>query len=426
MGVSYCFRTRHKSFSFKLNEFGSELIIQESSIGRSFTISLEAEGCKWLASQLLQIMGNRPNKEVLRTFRKGIYRLCLFRGENKAGEFLRLMKVENGKVKTLMIPKEKDGAGWSNFYVYVKSFFIADNQREKNLGRLSKIGVTREEEKSDSEKFKDWRKAITVYRSNTKMSWKEISRKLEAIIKRKPEVNQVAADRAIFWCFGGEELNGLLFKPEQLSSHNTYVKMDNWKKEDHWENLQIGVRYGWIGIEGLPLQMWNIHVFKVIGEACGGLLEVAEETLKKSYLGFAKIKIKGFESGLMNPIIEILCQGEKVCLGAFSISGPKGGVRGYRSAGVTTRKINRMISEVTTSTDGVIFETRVVKRSRCNDDRGGEAGKQAFTAGNWSRDANGFVRKQKALLQARERTAEPVVEDDDVAAYVTIVTCQVT
>ena len=65
-------------------------------------------------------------------------------------------------------------------------------------------------------------------------------------------------------------------------------------------------------------------MFKVIGEACGGLLEVAKETMKRSYMGYAKIKIKGFESGLMNPMIEILYEGVKVYLGVFSLSGPKG------------------------------------------------------------------------------------------------------
>ena len=87
MGVSYCFRTRHKSFSFKLNDFGSELIIQESSIGRSFTISLEADGCKWLASQLLQIMGNRPNKEVLRTLEKVSTDCVSSEGKIRLGSF---------------------------------------------------------------------------------------------------------------------------------------------------------------------------------------------------------------------------------------------------------------------------------------------------------------------------------------------------
>ena len=119
--------------------------------------------------------------------------------------------------------------------------------------------------------------------------------------------------------------------------------------------LQIGVRYSWIGIEGLPLHMWNIHVFKVIGEVCGGFLEVAEETMKRLFMGFAKIKIKGFEYGLMNPVIEILCEGIKVCLGAFSISGPKGVIRGYRTAGVTTRRINLLNTEDFSPKQGVLI-----------------------------------------------------------------------
>ena len=69
--------------------------------------------------------------------------------------------------------------------------------------------------------------------------------------------------------------------------------------------------------------MWNIHVFRVIGEACVGFLEVAEEMKDKTFLGYAKIKVKGFENGLMNLVIEIPCEGDKVCLGAFSIRGPK-------------------------------------------------------------------------------------------------------
>ena len=67
--------------------------------------------------------------------------------------------------------------------------------------------------------------------------------------------------------------------------------------------------------------MWNIHVFKVIGEACGNFLEVAEETKNKSHMGFAKIKVKGFESRLMNPVIEMSCEGLRVYLVVFFIKG---------------------------------------------------------------------------------------------------------
>lgn len=51
--------------------------------------------------------------------------------------------------------------------------------------------------KQDSMALKDWKKAITIYRTNTRMSWGEINGKLESITKRKSEVFQVAADRTI-------------------------------------------------------------------------------------------------------------------------------------------------------------------------------------------------------------------------------------
>lgn len=55
----------------------------------------------------------------------------------------------------------------------------------------------------------------------------------------------------------------------------------------------------------------------------------------------------------MNPVIKILCEGEKVCLGVFSIRGPEGGVRGYRSAGATTKAVMSMRS------DGIIDKASI-------------------------------------------------------------------
>ena len=361
MGAKYTFSTRSKSFSFSLNDYGSAVLIHESHKGRKYSMSIEAEGCKWLSTQLLQMMEVYQEEEFFRTFRNDRYRLTLTRRANKAGEFLSVSKVENGTEKSLMIPKEKDGAGWSNFYVYIKGFFNGNNQNEGNKGRIkdpwfcnpesrepgfgddaeteNRVSTDHLGDKEALMAAKNCMMAITIYRSNTRTSWGDINRKLDSTIKRKSEVFPVAADRAIFWCLEEKELKGLLLNSDQLSSFKTHIKMERWRKEDHWENLQIGVRFSWIGIEGLPLNMWNIHVFKVIGEACGGFLEVAEQTKNKSYLGYAKLKVKGFENGMMNPVIEILCEGEKVCLGAFSIRDQHGGKRGYRTAGDTTRAV---------------------------------------------------------------------------------------
>ena len=237
-GDTYSFCTRFKSFSFNLNCYGTHVIIRESCSRRTFTISIDAEGCYWLASQLLQIMGNRQDGEVFRTFRKGNYRLTITKGGNKAGEFLKLMKVENGTVKSLMIPKERNGAGWSNFYVYINGFFKCEKLKMINAEKIRVARVSRTEDAPGYEMIKDWKMAMIIFRSNTRMSWYAITRKLEAIIKRKAKVNQVVVDRAIFYCVEVDELKALLMNSEQLSSPKTLVRMVNWKKEDHWENYK--------------------------------------------------------------------------------------------------------------------------------------------------------------------------------------------
>ena len=55
--------------------------------------------------------------------------------------------MENGKVKTLMIPKEKDGAGWSNFYVHIKGFFDGGSKNEANKVRIKDVCLRSRESK---------------------------------------------------------------------------------------------------------------------------------------------------------------------------------------------------------------------------------------------------------------------------------------
>ena len=59
----------------------------------------------------------------------------------------------------------------------------------------------------------------------------------------------------------------------------------------------------WIGVEGLPLNLWNLDTFKSIGQTCGGLVEVTKETLDQSFLLYAKLKVKGYKKGFLYPIV---------------------------------------------------------------------------------------------------------------------------
>ena len=191
----------------------------------------------------------------------------------------------------------------------------------------------------NAQQRKDWRRPLVVYRYTMYLSWGNISRRIRDKLRRDVVVVPLAADRAIVWCTDEDEVSSLTLNPIQFSKGRDQVKIKRWNMFAHWDNLQIHVNHSWIGIEGLPLNMWNIHVFKIIGKSLGGLLDVAPETTSLSFLKFAKIKVGGLEDGFVDPILEILCQGLRVSLGIFAISNPMKYSEGRSTLGLITRVV---------------------------------------------------------------------------------------
>ena len=74
-----------------------------------------------------------------------------------------------------------------------------------------------------------------------------------------------------------------------------------------------------MGVEGIPLNWWNIHVFKVIGAKLGGVLEIAKVTLDFSFLNYAKIRVKGFRNGFLPSVLEMPRGSDMVILGIFPL-----------------------------------------------------------------------------------------------------------
>ena len=70
------------------------------------------------------------------------------------------------------------------------------------------------------------------------------------------------------------------------------VRFERWNSETQFKNTKIKCRISWIGIEELPINMWNVHVFKVIGQKCGGLMDIARSTVELTCLSHAKVKMK--------------------------------------------------------------------------------------------------------------------------------------
>ncbi|EXB51961.1 Cation-chloride cotransporter 1 [Morus notabilis] len=116
-------------------------------------------------------------------------------------------------------------------------------ERERGMEALSTEG-------NMAEIAKSWGMAVVVTRRSVDTEWWELKETIGSRVARLVEVVPLTADGAVIWCKDEAERNKLLTK--RLS----------------WEKL------------------------------FGGLLEIAEDTLEKSFLMFAKIKVRGFKDGI--------------------------------------------------------------------------------------------------------------------------------
>lgn len=60
-------------------------------------------------------------------------------------------------------------------------------------------------------------------------------------------------------------------------------------------------------------------MFKVIGERCGGLIDVDVITAKKTYLNYARLRFKDLKGGLIPDSLNIFCWGKHTKLKLFAL-----------------------------------------------------------------------------------------------------------
>ena len=120
------------------------------------------------------------------------------------------------------------------------------------------------------------------------------------------------ADRAILWSNCEENK----IKLEEMGMCNIPrvddVHFQRWSPENQFRNMKTACTNSWIGIEGLPINYWNIQVFKEIGQKCGGLMDVARCTFDFTFLSFAINRLRGKKDGFIPEYMEIDCLGIKV------------------------------------------------------------------------------------------------------------------
>ncbi|KAF4348642.1 hypothetical protein G4B88_007389 [Cannabis sativa] len=148
---------------------------------------------------------------------------------------------------------------------------------------------------------KDWKKAIIMFRDNSRLSWSCIFYNLSRELGRKLQVSQMFDDQVIIWCEDETEMERFLRKGNWNipGTGDTRVFFKRWSTEEQNRDIKVECRGSWIGVKGIPLNVWNMKLFRKIGALCGGLLDVEKVTAKMNFLHHVRIKLEGDSNGFV-------------------------------------------------------------------------------------------------------------------------------
>ncbi|KAF4346221.1 hypothetical protein G4B88_011782 [Cannabis sativa] len=291
-----------------------------------------------------------------RSFRNSLASYFLECFSNRKGEFLKISTLRNNKIKAVIIPEE-DGAkgGLISFGASMESWEerLRFNRRvQGNIGMKRQDCKETEQGKLESNKVpikfpnwklkglgswdflpkangsfrpkndfpirqlkqkkfheymkakqceKDWKKAIIMFRDNSRLSWSCIFYNLSRELGRKLQVSQMFDDQVIIWCEDETEMERFLRKGNWNipGTGDTRVFFKRWSTEEQNRDIKVECRGSWIGVKGIPLNVWNMKLFRKIGALCGGLLDVEKVTAKMNFLHHVRIKLEGDSNGFV-------------------------------------------------------------------------------------------------------------------------------
>ena len=370
------FRTEHKLFLLTVEKGGQAVKIVERNRVKDFDLSFELGGANWLCDITLEAVQFQGKNGFLRKFRGSSYVLLATIDTNRRGRFLRLDKLQEGKLSSIYVPNGFQSNGWRELRNCLLSMLRRERMRvvsrtEGNVfdgDKYSFFGSIGEQ--------KNWRFAVVFYRSSANESWEGVKFRLCRRLGRAVDLSTLHANRGILWCRDEKEKSHLLKSDFCKLNIVETVKVVQWSQQQHWEDIFFQGQNIWVGIEGIPLNWWNIHAIKVIGAKLGGVIEIAKETLDRSFLTYAKIRVSGFYNGFLPSILELPRGSDSVMLGIFPLydNGASSSVGSGRTLGLAFRRgkvLRRSIVDVNAHFQRVLHEEGSNDFSKLNTVAGG-------------------------------------------------------
>ena len=314
------FRTEHKLFLLSVEKGGQSIKIAERNRVKDFILSFELGGANWLCDIIVEAVDFEGQNGFFRKFRGNSYVLLVTIETNKRDSFFRIEKWHEGRLSIIFVPKGIKSSGWRDLRRCLLSMLgrerlLVDRRNEGNV--LSKENLLQDVQKN-------WRLAVVIYRSSSKESWEGIRGGFCRRLGRMVDLSLLHANRAILWCKDEKEKEELLSSESCKLINDKTIKVMQWSQQQHWEDIVFLGQNTWVGIEGIPLNWWNIHALKVIGAKLGGLVDIAKETLDRSFLTFAKIRVSGFSNGFLPSVLEMPWGSHFVMLGIFPLNDKRG------------------------------------------------------------------------------------------------------
>lgn len=311
--------------------------ISERTRLASFNLELEVNAAVWCSELLKQPLPS-DNKKFLKKFCGSSFVLLAEIYENKRGYFMKFTKISNGTVKNLVLPCGWNRWGWKKF-AHCLDNLVGSRSAQPQIRRtvrrkwehIQKPPSNPGSSSIDSEPIWDrnypkrshlcrnWKFAVIVFRLSVFDRWSVIQNGIGTLLDWDLETSPLAADRAIVWCNNAEQHKTLVNLGE-CHLPTARVIFRPWDPKTQFQNPKIVCSHNWIGIEGLPLNMWNNHVFKVLGSSCGGLLDVDINTAEKTFLPHARLQFRGLEGGFIPQNLNIHCWGEEITLKLFAVN----------------------------------------------------------------------------------------------------------
>lgn len=106
-----------------------------------------------------------------------------------------------------------------------------------------------------------------------------------------PKIIPFADGRAVFFCSNPSEATTVI-SIGIIKTQGIVVHLSKWNEKIDIIDPTTARFEGWIGIKGLPFNMWTKGIFEKISKWCGGLLEIDQQTMEYSNLAAAKIKVQ--------------------------------------------------------------------------------------------------------------------------------------